>query len=39
MLKEILKSTKRWLYFADCIGALNSLYIFTYVPADKQIPY
>jgi len=39
MLKEILKSTKRWPYFADYIGALNGLYVFAYVPADKQIPY
>lgn len=39
MLKEILKSTKRWPYFANCIGALDGLYVFAYVPADKQIPY
>jgi len=35
MPKEILKSTKRWLYFADCISALNGSYIFAYVPVDK----
>ena len=39
MPKEIFESTKHWLYFTDCIGALNGSYVFAYVPADKQIPY
>jgi len=39
MPKEILESTKRWPYFADYIGALNGLYVFAYVPIDKQISY
>jgi len=39
MPKEILKSTKREPYFANYIGALNGLYVFAYIPADKQIPY
>jgi hypothetical protein len=39
MPKEIFKSTKHWPYFANYISTLNGLYIFTYIPTDKQILY